>query len=199
MKHNPRIAGLALLIFSVCAAPPASASNEIWPYRDRDLRGEWVYSGNLHFAAPIPFPGTLLLATPPHASFAPGDVVGIHASILGTMEFDGKGAVTTMEDVVKPGGVKPAPGFPLPFIPPLPEVGAGTYSVQPDGTVNINIAGRDPSNPVGQVDFEIAYHCQLNRFPREMQCVFNFFTTYFVDENGFDAPITGVIAFRKRY
>ncbi len=199
MRLDVRIAGLTLLAILVGVAAFASAGAHAWQYGDKDLRGQWVLSGDLQFAAPIPFPGSTIQGAPPHASFAPGDVVGIQGSVLGTMDFDGKGIVTAMKEVFKPGGIEPAPGFPLRFIPPLPEVGEGTYAVQSDGTVQIDIDGRDPNNPEGQVDFESVYHCQLNRFPSEMQCVYASFKTYFVDPNGYYAPISGIVTFRKRH
>jgi hypothetical protein len=198
MNYKARVAALILLLGSTGIAAPAAARDGVWPYRDRDLAGQWIFSGELKFAAPIPFAGILLRGAPPHAQFQRGDKIGLWGSILGTMTFDGNGVIKGMQDVFKPGEVEPAPPFP-PFVPPIPEVGTGSYAVSPDGSVSISIVGRDPNSPEGQVDFETEYHCQLNRFPREMTCVFARFTTYFVDPNGYHAPITGIITFRKRY
>jgi hypothetical protein len=190
------LALVLLAAFMVAGSPVAEAGPGT--YGDNDLRGEWIYSGLLKFGAPIPFPALQLHEAPPHDFVNPGDTVGIWGSILGIMTFDGGGGLAN-EDVFKTGELQPLPPFPLPFVPPLPEVGTGTYSVSDKGIVQISLLGRDPANPEGQVDFESDMYCLLNRQPWEMKCVYSRFQTFFVDPNGYHAPITGIVTFTRRH
>lgn len=195
-------AGRLALVLTAClmcpvlaAADPVAAKS----YRASDLKGEWVFSGLIRFGAPVPIPALVVDGAPPHAQVAPGEVVGVWATIVGTVQFDGEGNVVKMEDVVKTGELVPLPPVPFDALPPFPEVGAGTYDVSDSGMVNISITGRDPGSPEGQVDFETDYVCVLNRMPREMKCTFARFVTYFVDPQGYSAPITGEITFTARH
>ncbi|MGW8369427.1 MAG: hypothetical protein ACWGPN_12210 [Gammaproteobacteria bacterium] len=167
-------------------------------YNASSVRGEWIISGLLKFAAPIPIPAQHIHEAPPHTQVAPGDVVGIWGALLGTLKFDGQGGVI-IEDVFSLGEIKPVPPVPLEALPPSPEFGAGTYTVSDDGVVEIFLLGRDPGSPAGQVDFETDYYCLLNRQPAELKCVISRFVTYFVDPNGFQSPLTGVLTATRRH
>lgn len=189
-----------VILFAAFGGPSCLAGEEPPPfYSNSDLKGAWLFSGLLRFGAPVPILATLVDGAPPHALVNPGDVVGVWATILGSMRFDGDGEVSGVEDVVKTGELVPLPPVPFPSLPPFPEIGAGSYSVSENGVVKIDITGRDPSHPEGQVDFETGYYCLLNRTPREMKCTFSYFRTYFVDPAGYNAPITGEITFKQRH
>jgi hypothetical protein len=196
---EPRRLWTALVLLAASFVGGSAVAGEApGQYGQNDLRGEWIYSGLLKFGSPIPFPALQLNEAPPHAQVNPGDTVGIWGSILGVMTFDGRGGLAN-EDVFKPGELQPLPPFPLPFVPPLPEVATGTYSVSDRGVVQISLLGRDPGNPEGQVDFESDLYCLINRQPREMKCVYSRFQTFFVDPNGYHAPITGIVTFTRRH
>lgn len=112
-------------------------------FNNSHLKGAWVMSGMLRVAVPVPLPGTLIQGAPPHDPIAPGDVAGLWASILGTITFDGAGTVSRVEDVIKIGGLKPvSPPVPFDYLPPLPEVYTGNYTVSEHGVVNIELTGR---------------------------------------------------------
>lgn len=190
-----RTAACIMVIAGLLGATAAVADSN---YTEEHLRGDWVWSGLMKFGAPVPIPANLIDGAPPHAAVAPGEVVGIWASLVGLITFDGEGNVTA-EDMVKAGEIVPAPGLPFEALPPFPEVYTGSYTVSDKGTVDIFLEGRDPSSPEGQVDFEFDLHCVLNRWPREMTCLTARFKTFFVDPNGFAAPITGIIDIKRRY
>ena len=185
-----------LAILSLTAGLPRALADD-GSYRVGNLRGEWIWSGLVRFAAPVPIPALHVDGSPPHTQVDPGQVVGIWGALLGSMEFDGQGHVRN-QDVFKAGELQPLPPFPIPFLPPFPEVYEGEYSVSPEGTVEISLAGRDPNSPEGQVDYEMDMHCLLNRHPAEMKCVIGRFLTFVVDPNGYHAPITGIITFNRR-
>ena len=188
-----------LLALAVCVLPIADAAAKSKAYSNGDLRGEWVWSGWVRFGAPVPFPALLVDGAPPQEQVAPGEVVGVWGAILGVMSFDGKGLVSN-ENVFKPGELQPlSPPFPLPFVPPLPEVSAGSYQVSNAGTVQMQLSGRSPASPEGQIDFNTDFSCVLNRKPLEMHCVFSRFQTFAVDPNGYHAPITGILTFTRRH
>ena len=63
------------------------------PFAERDLNGTWVLSGLVKFAAPIPIHALILHGGAPHTLVAPGEKVGIWASQVGLMRFDGRGRV----------------------------------------------------------------------------------------------------------
>jgi hypothetical protein len=189
-----RVTAIALAVMLV-GTPSVLA--DTGAYSTSQLRGEWIWSGMVKFAAPIPVPALLIDGAPPHTQVDPGQVVGFWGALLGMMKFDGNGHVTN-EDVFKAGELQPLPPFPIPFLPPFPEIYQGTYEVSPDGVVDILLSGRDPNSPEGQVDFQMDMHCLLNRRPPEMTCVISRFLTFAVDPNGYHAPITGVLNFSKR-
>lgn len=163
------------------------------------FRGTWVLSGMLRISLPVPFPGTLLDGAPPHDAISPADITALWAAILGTITLDGRGNVVKMENVIKIGELMPAsPPVPFDFLPPLPEVYTGFYSVGEGGTVKINLAGRSADSPEGQLDFEFDLHCVVQHRALKMQCVPARFTTYVVDSSGFPAPITGLITLERQ-
>lgn len=203
LRAHPKVA--RYLVFTVlvafvalpAAVPAVSASPGA--YGSSSLKGTYVWSGLLKFGAPLPIPGLLVDGAPPHDQVSPGEVVGIWAAILGTMTFDGSGNVTGFEDVVKTGEIVPLPPVPFESLPPFPEVGSGVYSVSETGVVGIQLTGRDPSSPEGQVDFEFDLHCVIQHRHHEMQCVPARFKTFFVDPNGFASPITGVFTMKRQH
>ena len=170
------------------------------PFAERDLNGTWVLSGLVKFAAPIPIHALILHGGAPHTLVAPGEKVGIWASQVGLMRFDGRGRVSDVENVIKVGEIEPLPPFPLGYLPPQTELGAGSYPVAPSGMVTISIAGRDPNaSAPGEVNFETEFQCVLNRNPEEMKCTYSRFKTYFVDPSGYDAPIMGIVTFTRQH
>lgn len=188
----------AVPLMALLMAVTLGASADEASYNASHVRGEWIWSGMVKFAAPVPVPALYVDGAPPHTQVDPGQVVGIWAAMLGRARFDGAGHVRN-EDVVKAGELQPLPPFPIPFLPPFPEIYEGEYSVSDDGVVEIALAGRDPGSPEGQVDYELDFHCLLNRNPAEMKCVISRFLTSLVDPNGYHAPITGIITFQKRH
>jgi hypothetical protein len=196
-----RRAALLILALVTIGGTPVSVADR-GPNHDftvRSLRGTWVWTGFLRFAAPIPIPRTIIDGAPPHDVVAPGDVVGLWASTVGLMTFDGKGSIEHAEEVGKAGEVIPQAGLPFEYLPPFSEVYTGNYTVSEHGVVEISLTGRDLSSPEGQVDFEYDLHCVLNRWPMEMDCVPARFETYIVDPTGFAAPITGTMGLKRRY
>lgn len=190
------LAVVTAMVVSVLGGQNAMAGDK--GYNARSVRGEWIISGLLKFAAPIPIPAQHIHEAPPHTQVAPGEVVGIWGALLGTLNFDGQGGVV-LEDVFSLGEIKPVLPFPLEALPPSPEIGTGNYTVSDEGVVEIFLLGRDPGNPEGQVDFETDYYCLLNRQPAELKCVISRFVTYFVDPNGFHSPLTGVLTATRRH
>jgi len=191
-----------LLACALLSIPNASRadSEANWRFNDSQLKGTWVFSGLLRFAAPVPLPATLVDGAPPHDQINPGDEVGLWASILGTMTFDGAGSVTQVEDVVKIGDIKPlSPPVPFDFLPPLPEVYTGNYAVSGSGAVEIALTGRALDSPEGQVDFEFDLYCLIQHRAQKMQCVPAQFRSRVVDPNGYPAPITGVISMERQH
>lgn len=189
------LAVLAVVLVAMAGAPRALADED--NYSAGNLRGDWIWSGTVKFAAPIPIPALHVQGAPPHTQVDPGQVVGLWGALLGRMRFDGQSHVRS-EDVFKAGELQPLPPFPIPFLPPFPEIYEGVYSVSSAGVVEISLSGRDPNSPEGQVDYELDFHCLLNRHPAEMKCVISRFLTYAVDPNGYYAPITGIITFSRR-
>jgi|GEM_PF-4029763 len=198
LNHVRAGACVMLAVAFICSGA-ARAGGDDAAYSAQLLRGTWIWSGMLQFGAPIPLPGTLVDGTPPHAAVAPGDVVGLSVSTVGLMSFDGHGNVTHADEVVKIGGIVPAAGLPFEHLPPFPEVYTGVYDVGPTGVVAVQLSGRSPESPEGQVDFEYDLHCVLNRWPREMTCVPARFKTYVLDPDGYPAPITGIVEIKRRY
>jgi hypothetical protein len=186
---------LGAVLVTVIVAPCALAAED--NYSASNLRGDWIWSGMVKFAAPVPIPALHVQGAPPHTQVDPGQVVGLWGALLGRMRFDGQSHVTS-EDVFKAGELQPLPPFPIPFLPPFPEIYEGVYSVSSAGDVEISLSGRDPNSPEGQVDYELDFHCLLNRHPAEMKCVISRFLTFAVDPNGYHAPITGIITFNRR-
>ncbi|TXS93046.1 hypothetical protein FV139_13950 [Parahaliea maris] len=190
---------ILVIAFGILPAAVATADGSPGPYSASALNGTYVWSGMLKFGAPIPIPALIVDGAPPHDQVSPGEVVGIWATILGTMTFDGAGNVTRFDDVVKSGEIVPLPPVPFEALPPFPETGSGVYSVSESGTVGIQLTGRDPSSPEGQVDFENDLHCVIQKRQQEMQCVIARFKTYFVDPNGYASPITGLITMKRQH
>jgi hypothetical protein len=193
----------ALLLFCALLLMPHASradSEANRQFNDAQLKGTWVFSGLLRFAAPAPLPATLVDGAPPHDQINPGDEVGLWASILGTMTFDGAGNVTRVEDVVKIGDAKPlSPPVPFDYLPPLPEIYTGTYAVSNSGVVEIALTGRSLDSPEGQVDFEFDLHCLVQHRAQKMRCVPARFRTRVVDPNGYPAPITGVLTVERQH
>ena len=146
---RPRSILLTLIVLMVAVGgriePAAADQRQPRPFAERDLVGTWVVSGLVKFAAPIPIQALILHGGPPHTLVAPGEKVGVWASQVGLMRFDGRCRVTDVENVIKVGEIEPLPPFPLGYIPPQTELGAGSYAVAPSGMVTISIAGRDPT------------------------------------------------------
>lgn len=195
VKLLPKLSCIALLSGLLGAASAVADEDN---YNAQLLRGTWVWSGLMKFGAPIPIPATIVDGAAPHDPVAPGDVVGVWASLVGFMTFDDEGNVVHAQDMVKAGEVVPAAGLPIEHLPPFPEIYTGSYTVSDVGTVDIFLKGRDPGTPEGEVDFEFDLHCVLNRWPREMTCVTARFKTFFVNPDGYAAPITGIINFKRR-
>lgn len=166
-------------------------------YADQHLRGTWVWSGLLRFGAPIPVPGMVVDGAPPHALVNPEDLVGVWASTVGLMTFDGRGAVHA-EQVVKVGEIALPPGLPFEALPPFPEFYRGSYQVAANGIVQIELSGHDTPDADADPDFEYDLHCVLNMWPREMTCVPARFKTYVVDADGYPAPITGLVELERQ-
>ena len=192
------IAFFVFLILSTSAMVPAAYASP-GAYDSRSLNGTYVWSGLLKFGAPVPIPALLIDGAPPHDQVSPGELVGIWAAILGTMTFDGAGIVTGFEDVVKSGDLVPQPPVPFESLPPFPELGFGAYSVSEMGIVGIQLTGRNPSSPEGQVDFELDLHCVIQHRHHEIECVPARFKTFVVDPNGFASPITGLITMKRQH
>ena len=194
-----RAATLILVIAGLAGATTAMADGRDRGFSEQSLRGTWVWSGLMKFGAPIPIPATVVDGAMPHDPVAPGDVVGVWASSVGLMNFDGAGGVNHAEEVVKVGEIAPLPGLPFEALPPFGEVYTGGYSVSEHGVVQITLTGRDSMSPEGDVDFEYDLHCVLNRWPMEMACVPARFKTYLVNAAGYAAPITGTITLKRQY
>jgi hypothetical protein len=165
-------------------------------FSDQDLNGTWTITGSIEATLLAPFPAEMTIATPPSALIAYGDKVTIRGTLVGLFTFDGRGSITEFQDLFKAGGLEPKGPFPLPFLPPAPEAGVGSYSVSPDGTVHLSTIIIDPmtSGTAGEAE----YDCVLNRSPRQLDCMFSRFKTYAVDPTGFDAPVAGLLTLRPQ-
>ena len=191
---------LAILIFVIAGlagAPPADARDRA--YTEQSVRGTWIWSGLLKFGAPIPVPATVVDGAPPHGMVSPGGVVGVWASTVGRMQFDGRGNVVHARQVVRAGEIELPPGLPFESLPLFEELYTGTYTVDDTGAVQIALRGRDGMSDEGDVDFEYDLHCLLNRWPLELTCVPARFKTFLVDTSGYPAPITGTIGMKRQH
>jgi hypothetical protein len=177
------------------AASATQARDSRWDrsYSARDLHGTWTFASSLEASLPIPFPAEITQSTPPSTVVAPGDVVTLRGTVIGLFEFDGEGGVQ-LRDFFKAGNVAP---LPFPYAGPAPEQGHGTYTVDPDGIVQISTVyiNGDTGDIAGEAD----YVCTLNRLPQQLSCMFARFKTYVVDPGGFEAPIQGLVTMRPQY
>jgi hypothetical protein len=188
------VAGVLVL---ACGISSTNADESKHRYAENDIRGTWTYSGWVEATLLIPFPGEVTQSTPPSSIVSPGDKVTLKGTLVGLFNFDGRGGIESFEDLFKAGGVEPiSPPFPLPFLPPAPEQGHGTYSVNPDGTVELKtlIINPDDDSVAGELD----YACVLNRSPRQLECIIARFKTFLVDPAGFEAPIVGLVTLRPQ-
>ena len=134
----------------------AAAGDYHRPYSTHDLRGTWTVKAWIDGTYLIPLPAEIVVSPGETVTVAPGDKVSVLGSLVGLVEFDGRGGIPSFRDVIKLGAVKPLAPFPLPFLPPLPEQGAGSYSVEADEAVllyrcrlNVNIPVTGASKPAG--------------------------------------------------
>jgi hypothetical protein len=179
------------------ASPSVFADTDSRPFSNADLRGTWTIAGWLEATLLVPFPGEITHSTPPSVPISPGDKITIKGTLVGLFEFDGNGNIKAFKDLFKAGGVEPlSPPFPLPFIPPFPESGYGTYSVDSSGMVKLQTLIINPADDglAGEAD----YDCVLNRKPKQLDCIFSRFRTYVVDPAGYHAPIVGQFTMRPR-
>ena len=185
---------LAVLV-SAMLGNQALADYERGDYSTRDLKGTWTVTAWIDSTLLIPFPAEIVSSPGTAVTVNPGDKVNVLGSLVGLVEFDGRGHIASFKDVIKIGAVRPLAPFPLPFLPPLPEQGSGSYSVEPDGTAHMVL---DFLNPDGSIASNMELQCVVNRWPREAQCVIAMFRTFFVDPEGFDAPITGIFTLKRQ-
>lgn len=115
--------------------------------------------------------------------------------MVGLVKFDGEGGIPSFQDVIKLGAVRPLAPFPLPFLPPLPEQGSGSYSVEINGIAHMVL---DFVNPDGSIAANLELQCVVTRYPRQADCVPGRFKTFAVDPNGFEAPITGIFTLKRQ-
>ena len=173
----------------------AAAGDYHRPYSTHDLRGTWTVKAWIDGTYLIPLPAEIVVSPGETVTVAPGDKVSVLGSLVGLVEFDGRGGIPSFRDVIKLGAVKPRAPFPLPFLPPLPEQGAGSYSVEADGTAHMAI---DFVNPDGSIAANMELQCVLDRRPRQVECVIARFKTFAVDPAGFEAPVTGIFTFKRQ-
>lgn len=188
------ILALALLL-SATLSNQASADNGRRAFSTHDLRGTWTVVAWIDGTYLIPFPAEIVSSPGVTVTVAPGDKVNVLGSLVGLVEFDGRGGIRSFQDVIKLGAVRPLDPFPLPFLPPLPEQGQGTYTVEPNGTAQMAI---DFANPDGSVAGNLELQCVLNRAPRQVECVIARFKTFAVDPNGFEASVTGIFTLKRQ-
>ena len=184
---------VVLGFFSAIHTAQAQSNSQ---YSERDIRGVWTYSGWVEATLLIPFPAEITHSTPPSAVVGPGDKVTVKGTLVGLFSFDGKGTIDAFHDLFKAGGIEPLPPFPLPFAPPAPEQGHGSYTVNPDGTVTMTTLIINPMDD--SVAGEADYACVLNRSPRQLECMFSRFKTFVVDPSGFEAPVVGQVVLRPQ-
>jgi hypothetical protein len=197
MTIKKALLGCLLTATAATAMAEDALSDETREFSNRDLRGTWTLSGWVEATLLVPFPAETTHATPPSSIVSPGDKVTIRGTEVGLFTFNGRGRITAFQDLFKVGGLAPlSPPFPLPFLPPLPEAGHGSYAVMPDGTAHLSTIIIDPAT--GATAGEAEYDCVLNRSPRRMECIFSRFRTYVVDPGGFDAPIVGQVTLRPQ-
>jgi hypothetical protein len=197
MKANLIVIASMLVIASTAAADDREWERDrARPFSDQDLKGTWTISGSIEATLLAPFPAEMTIATPPSAPIAYADKVTVRGTLVGLFSFDGHGSITKFQDLFKAGGLEPKAPFPLPFLPPAPETGSGSYSVASDGTVHLSTVIVDPmtSGKAGEAE----YDCVLNRLPRQLDCMFSRFKTFAVDPNGFDAPVAGLVTLRPQ-
>jgi hypothetical protein len=176
---------LASAVFAEVSEPTRSFST-------LDLRGTWTMTGWAEATLLIPFPAEITDVSGPGVPVNPGDKVAVKGTLVGLFEFDGHGRIVGFQDVFKPGGVEPlSPPFPIPWVPPLPESGHGSYLVNENGMVTLSTEIIDPAS--GSLAGEVEYSCVLNRMPARLDCIFSRFKTYVVDPGGFDSAITGQV------
>ena len=188
------ILAFALLVSSTWSYQ-ASADNGRRDFSTRDLKGTWTVVAWIDSTLLIPFPAEIVSSPGVTVTVAPGDKVNVLGSLVGLVEFDGRGGIPSFQDVIKIGAVRPLAPFPLPFLPPLPEQGEGSYSVEPNGTAHMAI---DLANPDGSIAANMELQCVLSRAPRQAECVIARFKTFFVDPNGFEAPVTGIFTLKRQ-
>lgn len=187
---------LGILVFA-SSITSVNADESGHRYAENDIRGTWTYSGWVEATLLIPFPGEVTHSTPPSSIVSPGDKVTLKGTLIGLFNFDGQGRIESFQDLFKAGGVEPvSPPFPLPFLPPFPEQGHGTYTVNPNGMVEMHALVIDPVDDrvVGEAD----YVCVLNSSPKQLDCAIARFKTFVVDPAGFEAPIAGLITLRPQ-
>lgn len=197
MKFRNAVVVIILSTLAAGTAAADGAAGKRGKFSNRDVRGIWTYAGWVEATLLVPIPGEITDSTPPSAVIVPGDKITVTGATVGLFKFNGKGAIVRFRDLFKAGGVEPmSPPFPLPFLPPAPEQGHGTYSVAPDGTVQMNTVIVDPES--GNTLGEVAYDCVMSRLPRRLDCIFSRFKTFVVDPAGFEAPIVGQITLRPQ-
>ena len=193
-KLHAGIFVLALFV-SATLSNQASADNGPRAFSTHDLRGTWTVVAWIDSTLLIPFPAEIVTSPGVTVTVAPGDKVNILGSLVGLVEFDGRGGIPSFQDVIKIGAVRPLAPFPLPFLPPFPEQGAGTYTVEPNGTAHMAI---DFVNPDNSIAANMELQCVLSRAPRQVECVIARFKTFAVDPNGFEAPVTGIFTLKRQ-
>jgi hypothetical protein len=196
MNQNPALRTVMSALLTLSALSAAHGQEPKTSFSEKDIRGVWTYSAWVEATLLIPLPAEMTHFTPPSQIVSPGDKVTVKGTLIGLFEFDGKGNVTSFQDLFKAGSVEPLGGFPLPYLPALPEQGSGSYTVSSDGMVEIKLTGLNPDtqNLAGETD----YACVLNRSPRQLDCMFGRFKTFAVDPSGFDAPIAGQATLRPQ-